>query len=78
MPPHWTVLLVAEPLIVHVGSPFFLKCGLAASAAVAVAPNASTTVTAMSVRRISPSLMAFRDPLERELARIAADRRTES
>src|SRR4051812_40722292 len=54
VPVHCTVLLVAEPEMVHVGSPPFLKCGLAAGAAGAVTPTATRTVTAISVRRISP------------------------
>src|SRR4051794_14857880 len=54
VPVHCTVLLVAEPEIVHVGSPFFLKCGLAAGVAWAVMPNTTRTVTARSIRRMSP------------------------
>src|SRR5438105_3201501 len=49
---HVVDLLVDEPEIVHTGSPPFLKCALAASAAVAVNPAAQRIATAMIVRRI--------------------------
>jgi hypothetical protein len=51
VPVHVTGMLVV-PENVHTGTPPFLKCGLAAIAAVAVMPTTSKTVRAINTRRI--------------------------
>jgi hypothetical protein len=54
--------LPLEFVVVQVGSPPFLKCGLLASAALAVIPHASNAASTITVRFIGTMCRIF-DPL---------------